>query len=128
MKRAFQIAAAILMLVLPVRPALADATCRMGMATSQAACPMGMDEMGPDCPMAQHMAQDACAQDCCNHALPQTAVIPGTSAKPRSSAAAPTMTCASGSPEAQAPFAPSSTPIAAGSSPPRYILYRIFRI
>lgn len=112
-------------MVLAAQPVLAAATCEMA---SPASCPMGMSAMGPDCAMAHDMADAACAQDCCNHALPQAAVITAIPGKPRAGLPAQGPAAVTEPLHLESVFTPLRTPAAAASSPPRYIRNQVFRI
>jgi hypothetical protein len=128
MRRAFQFAAAILALSLAVQP-LATAAC--GMA-SPASCPlgmsMGMSQMSPDCPMAQQMGDTVCMQDCCNHAVPRTAAPAVAPAKRRVGTVIAVTATAVAAPATPRPRPAIGSPAPVSSSPPHYILYRVFRI
>src|SRR5579872_7083911 len=80
MKRASQFAAAIMILLLGLQPALAGAACAMSGA-ARSACPLCMSSMGAGCPMARGLAA------CCNRTDLRAAVLPAIPAKPRSAAA-----------------------------------------
>lgn len=82
MKRAFQIAAALVVLLMAGQPVLDAATCEMGMAASPATCPMGMSEMGPDCPMAGGMPAE-CLARCLSCAATRDMVLPAAAARPK---------------------------------------------
>jgi hypothetical protein len=125
MKPAFQFAAGILALSMALQPLAAAASC--GMA-SPASCPMGMSEMSPDCPIAQQMADAACMQDCCNHAVSRTAVpaVAPATRKVGNVMAATTATVAL--PEKLNQRAAIGSSASGSSSPPPYILNQVFRI
>jgi hypothetical protein len=127
MRRAFQFAAAILALSVAVQPLAAAAACEMA---SPASCPLGksMSEMSPDCPMAQQMGDTVCMQDCCNHAVPRTAAPAVASAKRRVGTVIAVTATAVTAPATPRPRAAIGSPAPVSSSPPHYILYRVFRI
>lgn len=128
MKRVFQIAAALVVLLMAGQPLLAAATCEMGMAASPASCPMGMREMGPDCPMAQGMSAE-CVTRCFNCAAAKDLVLPAVPAKPKVIAAEFTA-----SPEIAWRVAEHAHPAFLdpatnnSSPPPPYLLNCVFRI
>lgn len=125
MRRAFQFAAGILALTVAVQPLAAAATC--GMA-SPASCPIGMSEMSPDCPMAQQMAEEACMQDCCNHAVPRAAAPAVATAIRRVGMVTAATTAAVAAPETSRQRTAIGPPVSVSSSPPSYILNQVFRI
>jgi hypothetical protein len=131
MRRAFQFAAAILALSVAVQPLATAATCEMA---SPASCPLGMSmsmsmsEMSPDCPMAQQMGDTVCMQDCCNHAVPRTAAPAVAPAKRRVGTVIAVTATAVAAPATPRPRPAIGSPAPVSSSPPHYILYRVFRI
>ena len=128
MKRAFQFAAAVVVSLLALQPALAGLACASsGMAS--ATCPMGMSAMGPDCPdcpMAQGRTAD-CTQDCCNHSS-SAVVLPAAPDKPKLLLASTASSSVVAS-ESNIATRPGRLPaVAASSSPPHYIANRVLRI
>lgn len=93
-----------------------------------AACPMSMSAAHADCPMEQQAAANKCLLDCCNCGLPKLAgpivvTVQGKQGIPVLFVALD----ASGRDAERAVAAASDVPIVS-SSPPRYILNRVFRI
>ena len=126
MRRLLHISTMLVIALLALQPALEGLACSMPMGP--VACPMSMSAMSPDCPMGQQMAQAGCAQDCCNHALPQSAVITAIPAKCRSAAPAQ-LTLAGAEPlQLQTAYVVRNTTAASSSPPPLYLLNRVFRI
>jgi hypothetical protein len=125
MKLAFQFAAAFLALMVAVQPVSAAAAC--GMA-SPVSCPMGMSQMSPDCLMAQQIAEAGSIADCCNHAMPRTAAAAVAPEKRRAAIIIGLILPSVSLPETMAATAAIELPVAVSSSPPRYILYNVFRI
>jgi hypothetical protein len=126
MRRLLQISTTLVISLLALQPALEGLACSMLMGP--VACPMSIKAMSPDCAMAQPMAQAGCAQDCCNHALPQSAVITAVPAKSRSAAPAQ-LTLAGAEPlQPQTASVVRNATAASVSPPPLYLLNRVFRI
>ncbi|HEY2860636.1 MAG TPA: hypothetical protein VGJ21_19610 [Terracidiphilus sp.] len=125
MRRLLQISAMLVITLVALQPALDGLARSIWMGP---ACPMGMSAMSADCPMAQQAAQAGCAQDCCNHALPQSAVISAIAAKPKGGAPAPMITATAAPLQVQATSASVTMPAASSSPPPLYILNQVFRI
>ncbi len=126
MKRVSQFAAVIMVLLLGVQPALAGVACaRIG--AMRTACPMCIGAMGADCPMAHAVAAD-CTTNCCNQTILKAVVLPAAPAKPRSAATNAWMSTAVDLQAAAVPRSGCLPPATASSSPPRYLLSRVFRI
>ena len=120
MKRAFQVAAMIVILLLGVQPALEGAACAMGGAMPTA-CPLCMSAMGTDCPMAQGMV------DCCNRTPLKAVILAAIPAKPRSAAAS--SRTSTGLALLFSAVAPSRwLPVVISSPPPPFLFSRVFRI
>lgn len=121
MRRLLQAVAVAVAGLLVVQPALAAFAC-----TTPSHCAMSVSEMGPECLMARSLAAGDCSSDCCEHKLPVASQNWTTLAKPRtqgvhyiSIAAAPDTESAFATPR------PEPLPL---SSPPLYVLHRVFRI
>jgi hypothetical protein len=121
MKRVSQFAAAILILLLGVQPALLGAACAMNGAT-RAACPLCMSAIGADCPMAQGMAA------CCNRIDLGAVVLPAIPAKPRPARASARILVAAELHSSAVAPSRGLPPVIDSSPPPRYLLSRVFRI
>ena len=91
------------------------------------ACPMAASEMGPDCPMAGAASASNCPENCCSQpsllkvlawahpVRPKLRNLPTAIMPPAIAAAKPVQALAR-------PINPSA------SSPPRFILFQVFRI
>jgi hypothetical protein len=115
--------------VLSAYPALAGATCAMGTTANmpcKSDCGMAMGTMGANCPMPHKASKLGCAENCC-----QNSMQPGVTqmdAKPKAAtvelvAVLPPATALEGKFFANLP--------AEGrvdTGPPRFILFRVFRI
>jgi hypothetical protein len=128
MKRAFQIAGILLILLIGAGPALAAVGCVLSSSAMGPSCPMGMTEMAADCPMAHTFAATDCSQDCCNRSAPIAQVADAVPVKPKFVAVALHFAglTVSAAPERNARH--EVVPRFAASSPPRYILLQVFRI
>jgi hypothetical protein len=128
MKRLFQCVCTLVVVLLAGHPVLEELACSLHMGDGRAACSMAMSEMSPDCPMAGQRSQAGCVQSCCNHALPQTAVLLSAPAKPKSVAAAVLTLAGLTLPHPHLAYTPRRATAAAASSPPIHLLNRVFRI
>lgn len=129
MKSLVQFVAVLAIALLAVQPAVAGLPCEDAARTTCApGCPMSMNGMGLDCPMASRMAAGACSENCCGHALPQvTAPLAVAEGIKLAASAAPSML--PGSISITELVIARWTPIEARfTSPPRHILYQVFRI
>jgi hypothetical protein len=128
MKRPVQTFATLLIGLLTAGPALAAAACTLNSMAMATSCPREMAGLSADCPMSHVLEATDCRQDCCNRTLPQAVAIPGFPAKPRFLAVTPDVALLTALPAAETDSSPQSTPLRVASSPPRYILLRVFRI
>jgi hypothetical protein len=132
MKRALPIAVALLVTLLMAQPALAGLSCTMQMAPGvpcAPACDMAISQMSANCPMHHRAPQGICFQDCCRpNTLP--AVVQAVSKfRPRVLAATLQILPPPLSTETPAKALAAHSLIDLGASPPpRYILFRVFRI
>ena len=108
----------------PVQGVLACASVAPGNCT--AVCPMA--DAAPDCPMARSSAMQGCPPDCCRRANSQTAVLAVGLVRQRAALTGAVTTdlatqvqATTGRPR----FVSWQAPI---TSPPRYKLFRVFRI
>jgi len=127
MKRAFQIAGILLIILLGAGPASAAVGCVLGNSTMVPSCPIAMIGMDADCPMSHVLAASDCSQDCCNRTAPIALVVNAVSVKPKLSAARQ-IGALTGSSAPEVNFRPEALPGFAASSRPRYIVLRVFRI
>jgi hypothetical protein len=128
MKRVFQIAGVLLILVLGAGPASAAIGCVLSNPAMGQSCPMGVAGMDADCPMSHALAPRDCSQDCCNRTAPIAVVLSGLPVKPKLVAAAPAIARLNLVTAAKPHIFPEILPPVAANSPPRYILLRVFRI
>jgi hypothetical protein len=127
MQRASKIVGILLMLLLAVGPASAEVACVLGDAQMGSACPMGMATADADCPMTHALSAGDCSQDCCNLNTAITQVVNAVLVKQKLTLSAPQIAwIAPTTVEAKSRF--ELLPSVAASSPPRYILLRVFRI
>jgi hypothetical protein len=128
MKRAFSIVGFLLILLLGAGPASTALGCVLSNSAMAPSCPMGMSAMDPDCPMSHAIAAADCTQDCCNRTAPVATVLSGIPVKPKLVAAALPMASLTVPTAAEGYRRSDILPAYAASSPPRYILLRVFRI
>lgn len=125
MKRFFQFVS-ILAIGLLMGPAGFEAVL-CGSVGQSTPCPMAIHDMGPDCPMAGPTAslnfpQNCCAQRCLPQVLPWARPVKPKVAILQTAIMPLVLLVAS-------PVRVLAKPIdASASSPPRFILYRVFRI
>jgi len=127
MKRVIQIFAVMLIWLLSAGPAWAALSCALGNTAIGASCPMGMARMDADCPMSHAMAMD-CSQDCCNRTLPQTIVVPGVPARSKILATTPGSFSLPAVETIETSANTELVSLETASSPPRYLVLRVFRI
>lgn len=127
MKRATQILSVLLVLILGTGPAWAALGCASdpGMGS---ACPMGASAMDADCPMAHSLAGPDCSRDCCELQTPTADVLNALTSKPSPVKALPAVAAVPVAFAVEGASHPVVMLDLAGSSPPRYILLRVFRI
>lgn len=115
--------------LLAVAPVLAGLPCAASVHPACAAeGPMAMSGMGADCPMAGQMAAGGCPQDCCASAIAQAVTLVAAPERLRLVAAAsPPVVAAEVAVHGRAPTVFAETE-ARASSPPPYLLNRVFRI
>jgi hypothetical protein len=129
MKRLLQIVSVLVIALLAAQPALAGLTCNMEAPGSMACapvCAMATNQMGMDCQMPQQVAGAGCMEDCCQHGLPQAVAQFATGAKPKAPQLLPTTLPMA--PPAETVFAVTPPGGIIAATPPRYILFRVFRI
>jgi hypothetical protein len=89
---------------------------------------MGAAAMDTDCPMAHSLAVPDCSQDCCNRQTPAADVLSALTAKPNPVKVLLQVEMMEALPAMEGTSEPIVFVDRAGSSPPRYILLRVFRI
>ena len=123
-----QFAALVVVLLLAGLPAAEALTCPLRVSRDAVACPMGMGGAHSDCPMKQRLSGNECLRDCCNCGLPK---LVGPIAVPvQLKQGTSVQFVALDAPGREAEHAAAAAPDgpAVSSSPPRYILNRVFRI
>jgi hypothetical protein len=122
MKRLFQTVSAFVVGSLLMQPAFA------GVCTAVERCGMMAERMGPDCPMDTSLPAANCSSDCCHPSLPTASLSWSIAAEPIARVASPLFASAvSAVGSGTVPAGPRRAPDIL-SSPPRYILLRVFRI
>jgi hypothetical protein len=86
-----------------------------------------MSQMGMDCQMPMQMTGSGCIRDCCQQGLPQMAAQLTNGAKPKTAAIQILLMAPPMAPPAQLALA-TAPPGSIPAAPPRYILFRAFRI
>lgn len=132
MKRLLQFAALALVALLAAQPALAGTSCNMGepdKAPCAPGCGMQMSEMGADCQMHQQAVGPFCDQTCCRDGLPAglAQLAGGDKQRPQRADLSYLVSPVGMANEGTASKAPPPLPLAS-TSPPRYILFQVFRI
>jgi hypothetical protein len=89
---------------------------------------MGMSWMDADCPMAHSLVGPDCTRDCCELRTPTADVLNALTSKPSPVKALPAVAEVSPVFAVEVASHPLVVLDLAGSSPPRYILLRVFRI
>ena len=128
MKRPFQIAGILLILLLGAGPASAAVSCVLGSSAMGSSCPMGMAGMDADCPMSHALAAGDCSQDCCSRTAPIALLVNAIPVKPKLAVAVPIVATPAVFTAAEGNSRPAVLLGLAASSLPRYILLRVFRI
>lgn len=116
------------MVLLGAGPASAAVGCVLGNSTMGTSCPMGMTGMDADCPMSHVLATGDCSQDCYNRTAPIALLVNAVPVKPELIAAAPHMAELAVPTPVEGNSRLEVLPSIVASSPPRYILLRVFRI
>lgn len=128
MKRMVQFAVVVVVTVLAGLPTAEALTCPLRAAAKSAACPTGMIETSADCPMARLMAADECLRDCCNCGLPKLVGPVAVPVYPKPGMPVQFVALAALNAGAEHAVATTFDGPMVSSSPPRYILNRVFRI
>jgi hypothetical protein len=127
MKKLLHPVTAIVIALLTIVPGLEAWWCSSVIAQSAAVCPMAVPVMASACPLTHPIAALDCPMDCCRHRAPDHVTQWAAPVKPRQ-------------PGLRIEFVPAVTPrtarpstgldqpgAASASSPPRFILFRVFR-
>lgn len=131
MKKLLQIVAVCIVSLLASEPALTGLACSMNApsATSCASnCAMAMNQMGMDCQTHSQAAGTGCAQDCCQHSLPQSVASLTVGARLKTFGTHFTMMAHPIVPPVNEAFAAPPPGAFAASSPDRQVLFQVFRI
>ena len=124
MKRLAQFVAIIAVALLAVQPAAEALTC----ATVKH-CAMGMSVgMGPTCSMARVQVLGDCLPGCCAHSRPAASTAWAAPAKPKVPAIAFVFIAVNEGKAHRWDIAGSPKNLMAPSSPPLFVLHRVFRI
>lgn len=123
-----QCGAALVIAILAGLPTAEALTCPLRAAAAPAVCATGMTATSSDCPMAREAAANNCLRDCCNCGLPKLVGPLAVRLHLKQGmlvqfVALATLTADADRVVATAPQGPVPS-----SSPPRYILHRVFRI
>ena len=124
MKRLFQFMAIAMAGLVAAQPALAGLLC----AAPVSACPVAMTDMGPGCPMAGRMAADNCPLTAYLRAMPQSLASVASPARPKVESPAGAQSSTFVLPTVVGSRLASGAAAAEASSPPLYLLNRVFRI
>jgi hypothetical protein len=128
MKRLVQFTAVLVVTLLAGMPTAEALTCPLRAMADSAICPAGMTNSSANCPIAQAAAANECLRDCCNCGLPKLIGPIAVRVSPKQGVTVQfvglhTLHANTGGAIATKPDEP-----VLSSSPPRYILNRVFRI
>ncbi|MGD0891177.1 MAG: hypothetical protein ABR923_06560 [Terracidiphilus sp.] len=130
-KRFLQIVAVLVAALLCAQPALAGLNCTMGAPASIPCAPdcgMAMSQMGMDCQTPLQVAGTGCFQNCCQQGLPQVVAQLTAGAKPKASGTKILLMTPTVAPAAEMALVVTPPGDIVSGTPPRYILFRAFRI
>jgi hypothetical protein len=122
MRRGLQLVALLVIGFLAVGPVFAGVRCVMSAADAASACPMDMSNMGSDCPMPR-MDVLACVSDCCARQAPAVTAKQWIAEKAAPVAAMPVLPAT-----VKLVWNGALLHVPETSSPPVYVLNRVFRI
>jgi hypothetical protein len=128
MRRLAQFAALLVIGILMGQPVAEALECSRQMCAMPSACPMEMSAMPPDCPMTQPMPSVECVPSCCGHARPQPAGLNNAPMEPVKVQAVLLPAAILTEPSVEAAAAVVQPVPIVSSSPPRFLLNRVFRI
>lgn len=123
-----QFAVVVVVMLLAGLPTAEALTCPLRAAAVSAACPMGVAETSANCPMAHLIPADECLRDCCNCGLPKLVGPIAVPVYPKPGMPVQFVALAALSADAERAVAIAPDGPLVSSSPPRYILNRVFRI
>jgi len=129
MSKRLQIVALVVAAVFGLQPALAALSCPMNaVAPCAPACGMDMSQMGMDCPMPHQAAGTGCVRDCCQSGVPPAVAHVSSGSKPRTIRTLFSIAAGDKLLAESAAHAPVPAESLAAASPPRHILFQVFRI
>lgn len=128
MKRMLQFAAVAVVMLLAGLPTAEALTCPLRADAASAACPMGMSETQANCPMALGISTSECLRDCCNCGLPKLVGPVAVQVHPKQCLPVQFVALAALNAGVERAVAAAPDEPTVSSSPPRYILHRVFRI
>jgi hypothetical protein len=129
MKKALKLVSVLVIGLMAGLPGLEGLVCAPAYCMQDTACPMGMPGMSADCSMPGQMAMIDCCQSGCRHASPSTAL---QSARPielkvwNVETGVASVLAVPASTNLVAALLPRA--IISAASPPRFILFQVFRI
>jgi len=128
MKRIVQLAAVVVVTLLAGLPTAEALTCPLRANAAASGCSMSMGTMSTDCPFAQGMAANECLRDCCNCGLPKLLGPIAVRVNQKQGLPVQFVALVALSADSQSAGATRPDEPVLSSSPPRYLLYRVFRI
>lgn len=132
MKRILQIVSVLVVALLAAQPALAGLSCTMGEPANIPCAPdcnmAAMGQMGMDCQMPLQLAGTGCFQDCCRQGMPQAVAQLTSGAKPKAARTELVLMAPQMATALETAFRATPPDAIAAAAPPRYILFRVFRI
>ncbi|HUB51477.1 MAG TPA: hypothetical protein VL986_04990 [Terracidiphilus sp.] len=129
MKRLLQIAAVLVIGLMAAQPVLSSLDCAARMASSCApGCPMAMSVMAPDCAMTGMSATQDCTQNCCSRNSVEAMLLQVSTGKARTASSIPAAILATTTSAPVVAIPAEAALDVRSSSPPRYIVNRVFRI
>jgi len=131
MKKLLQLVALAAVGVLAFQPALSSVACVMGTPASVPSaprCAMAMSPMGMRCQMPPHVSGTGCQQDCSQCGMAKSFALSSAGAKPKAGKAQLFLPMPMMAQVAIAHVADEPPGTLIASSPPRYILFQVFRI
>lgn len=128
MKRLLQLAAVLVVTLLAGLPTAEALTCPLRVGAASATYPLGMSETGANCPHSPEAAANECLRDCCNCGLPKLVGPIAVRAKQRQGVPVQFVGLVALHADAERAVAGAPHGPIVSSSPPRYILNRVFRI
>jgi len=129
MNQRLQIVALAFAALFGLQPALAALSCPMNaVAPCAPACGMDMSQMGMDCPMPHQAAGSGCVRDCCQSGVPLAVAHLSSGSKPRTIRTLFLIAAGDKQLAKNAAHAPVPADSLSAASPPRHILFQVFRV